>query len=202
MTSTSVRRRAPRNGDWKTHAFVVAALMLAMSLVLGAGRGAATVIQQHHYSGTESFTLDDCGFTLEGRVAFSGHLLLRPEQTGQVFLVKDTFSFRTVLTNPETSQWFVLHGQGVYHDLEATPVGGTIYEVVAIEAGQVFVIEDSAGNVILRDRGVGRTTYLFDTLGDGRPSGRTIAVIDVVVRGPHPSFDADFCQLAAALTEA
>ena len=119
-----------------------------------------------------------------------------------MFLAKDTFSFRTVLTNPETGKWSILHGQGVYHDIKATLVGGTIYEVVAIEAGQPFVIEDSAGNIILRDRGVGRTTYLFDTFGDGRPGGTTIDVIHDVVRGPHPSFEADFCEIAAELTEA
>ncbi len=67
-----------------------------------------------------------CRFILEGRVEASGHLLLRVEQTGQGFLAKDTFSFRTVLTNPKMSKWFVLHGQGVYHDIKATPVGGTI----------------------------------------------------------------------------
>lgn len=182
--------------------FAVATFAMAIGLAFGVGRAAATVIEQHHYSGTESFTVDECGFTLQGQVEFSGQLLLRAERTGQLFLAKDTFSFRTVLTNPETGRWFVLHGQGVYHDIQATHVSGTVYEVVAIEAGQPFVIEDSEGNVILRDRGVGRTTYLFDTLGDGRPSGYTVAVIDVVTRGPHPSFDADFCEIAAELTDA
>jgi hypothetical protein len=186
----------------KARVLAVATFAMAIGLAFDVGRAAATVIQQHHYSDTESFTLDECGFTLEGQVEASGQLLLRAEQTGQVFLAKDTFSFRTVLTNPETGKWFVLHGHGVYHDIKATQISSTVYEVVAIEAGQPFVIEDSAGNVILRDRGVIRTTYLFETLGDGRPSGYTIAVTDVAVRGPHPSFDADFCEIAAELTAA
>jgi hypothetical protein len=202
MSSTFTRWGLQRDGKWKRRASVAVGFTLAMSLVLGAGRAAATVIEQHHYSDSISFTLDECGFTLEGQVEASGHLLLRVEQGGQLFLAKDTFSFRTVLTNPDTGKWFVLRGKGVYHDIKGTQVSGSVYEVVAIEAGQPFAIEDSAGNVILRDRGVGRTTYLFDTLGDGVPGGETIAVIDVVFRGPHPSFDEDFCEIAAELTGA
>lgn len=180
-----------------------AALAVTLGLMLGgAAPAGATVIQQHRYSNVESFTLDGCGFTLEGRVEESGQLLFRVDQTGQLFLAKDTYSFRTLLTNPETGKWFTLHGQGVYHDIKATPVGGTVYEVLAVEAGQPFVIEDSAGNVVLRDRGVVRTTYLFDTLGDGRPGGEFLGVTNVVVRGPHPSLDEDFCELAQALTDA
>ena len=44
--------------------------------------------------------------------------------TGQAFLDKDTFHYREVVTNPDTGQWFVLHGHGVFHDIKATQVGG------------------------------------------------------------------------------
>ena len=94
----------------------------------------------------------------------------------------------------------MLHGQGVYHDLRATPLGGGVYEVTAIETGQPFVIEDPSGRVVLRDRGAVRGTYVFDTLGDGQPGGDVLAVTDVVVHGPHPSLDDAFCEIATALT--
>jgi hypothetical protein len=74
-----------------------------------------------------------------------------------------------VLTNAETGKWFVVRGNGLVSEIKATLVSGTIYEFVAIEAGQPFVLEDAAGNVIVRDRGVIRHTAPFDTLGDGRP---------------------------------
>jgi hypothetical protein len=73
---------------------------------------------------------------------------------------------------------------------------------VSIEAGQPFVIEDADGKVVLRDRGVIRNTYLFDTLGDGQTGGSFVEELKFVVRGPHPSFDADQCAIAAELTGA
>jgi hypothetical protein len=178
----------------------IAALVAALAFgVAGAG---ATVIEQRRYSDVESFTLTGCGFTLDGVAESSGHVLYRVDQTGQLFLAADAHSFRTTLTNPDTGRSFFLSGQGVYHDIAATPLGGTLYQVVAIEAGVPFTIEDSTGRVVLRDRGAIRTTYVFDSHGDGAPGGETIEVLEVVVHGPHPSLDADFCGLAAELTGA
>jgi hypothetical protein len=69
--------------------------------------------------------------------------------------------------------------------------------------GPPFVIEDSAGNVVARDRGVLRYTVLLDTLGDGMLGGELLEET-IEVRGPHPSFAEDFpfCEIAAELTGA
>jgi hypothetical protein len=182
-----------------------AVLSLAVTTALAFAQGAtATVIEQQHYSDTDSFSFDDCGFTLNVEESFSGHFLLRVDKGGEAFLVKDAFSFRNVLTNPETGEWFVIRGHGVFHETQATQVSGTIYEFTSIEAGQPFVIEDSAGNVVVRDRGVIRRTALFDTLGDGQPGAVFIQEIETVVHGPHPGFadDFPFCEIAAELTGA
>jgi hypothetical protein len=98
----------------------------------------------------------------------------------------------------------VQRGKGLFHDTKATQTSGTIYEFVAIEAGQPFVIADSTGKVVVRDRGVIRTRYLFDTLGDGTPGGVFLEAIDISVHGPHPGFAEDFpfCEIAAELTGA
>jgi hypothetical protein len=58
------------------------------------------------------------------------------------------------------------------------------------------------GAVLLRDRGVIRTTILFDTLGDDTPGGVTLEELDVSVAGPHPGFFMDddaFCGLVQDL---
>ena len=89
-------------------------------------------------------------------------------------MFKDVFHYREVWTNPDTGQWFVIRGHGLFREIRATQVEGTVYEFVAVEAGQPFVIEDAEGNVIVRDRGVIRHTILFDTLGDGQPGGEFI----------------------------
>lgn len=65
--------------------------------------------------------------------------------------------------------------------------------------GQPLVIEDSDGNVVLRDRG--RITYraLFDTLGDGQPGGVVIEEEITGVSGQFPSLSEDFCEIATDL---
>jgi hypothetical protein len=183
---------------------VIAVLVCIAALVLGTGMAGATVIQQEHYSGTDAFSFDDCGFTLDVQSEFHGQALLRVEEGGQAFLVKDKYWYRDVLTNPETGRWFVQRGNAVFNEITSTQVDGTIYEFEAIEAGQPFVIEDSAGNVVVRDRGVISFRYVFDTLGDGVPGGELVEDLGSSVHGPHPGFAEDFpfCEIAAELTGA
>ena len=131
-------------------------------------------------------------------------MLFRVGKGGQAFLVKDTYKYRDVLTNSETGEWFVIRGKAVFHEIKATQVSGDIYEFTAIEAGQPFVIEDSDGNVVVRDRGVIRRTAIFDTLGDGAPRRILLEETVTSVNGPHPGFadDFPFCEIAAELTGA
>ena len=126
------------------------------------------------------------------------------DKTGQAFLEKNNNFFRDVLTNPDTGKWFVVTGHALFHDIKATQVDGNIYEFKAVEAGQPFTIEDSNGKVIVRDRGVIRHTYLWDTFGDSTPGGEFIEETQTTIHGPHPSFDEDFpfCEIAAKLTGA
>jgi hypothetical protein len=178
-----------------------AALVLALAAVVPAR---ATVIGHEHYSGTDSFSFNDCGFTIDVVSTFEGVAHLRVDKGGQAFLSTDNYSFRDVLTNRVTKKWFVIRGNGMFHEVSATQVSGNVYEFVAIESGQPFVMEDSAGNVVARDRGVIRQTYLFDTLGDGTPGGVFVEETGLSVHGPHPGFadDFPFCELAADLTGA
>ena len=52
---------------------------------------------------------------------------------------------------------------------------------------------------MLRDRG--RITFraLFDTLGDGQPGGVLIEDEITGVSGPHPSLEADFCEIVTGV---
>ena len=183
---------------------LAAALGAVALLGFGGAPAGATVINREHFSGSESFTIEDCEFPLEGESTFSGQAHLRVDKTGEAFLQEAAFSFRDVITNPETGRWFVVRGHSQAHEIKATHVEGTVYEFVAIQAGQPYVIEDSAGNVIVRDRGLIRETFLFDTLGDGAPGGVFLESTSFVVHGPHPGLAEDFsyCEIAAQLTGA
>jgi hypothetical protein len=186
----------------RTRWLVVTTVVVA-ALTFGASAVWATVIVREHYSSTSSFTDSSCGFTLNSQSEIHGQLDIRVAD-GEAFLNRETYSFRDVQTNPSTGKWFVVRGHGVFNAIKATLVSGTIYEFVAIEAGQPFVIEDATGNVIARDSGVIRHTYLFDTLGDSAPGGIHLEETSTIVHGPHPGFAEDFpfCEIAAQLTGA
>jgi hypothetical protein len=95
-----------------------------------------------------------------------------------------------------------IEGKEVSNELSATQVSGNVYAFITIEAGQPFVVRDSAGNVVLRDRGVIRHRILFDTLGDSTPGGVTLDDQIIGVGGPHPAFDQsedEFCAMVQAL---
>lgn len=194
IAATTARRRAT--------GLRVAVTMLTV-LGLWAGTASATVIEQVHYSGAYSDSFDDCGFILDVEGEFYGQARIRADKGGQAFYAKDKFWYREILTNRDTGMWFVVRGNGLFNEVRATQVEGNVYEFVAVEAGQPFVIEDAAGTVVVRDRGVIRHTALFDTLGDGQPGGEFIDETSVV-HGPHPGFadDFPFCEIAASLTGA
>lgn len=116
-------------------------------------------------------------------------------------MFSDNFEYHEVLTNHETGEWFVVRGHSVFREIKATHVEGDVYTFRAHEAGQPFVVENSDGRVVLRDRGLIVREALFDTLGDSEPGGVILDVAVQAVRGPHPGFaeDFDFCALAQEL---
>lgn len=183
---------------------LVSLLMASAVVMVVVGTAGATVTHREHYSGSEAFSFDDCGFMIDGVSTFSGQALIRETKGGEAFLVRDNYKYRDVLTNRETGEYFVISGHAVFKELNATHVDGNVYEFETIEAGQPFVLSDSDGNVILRDRGVIRRTMSFDTLGDGKPGGEFLGETVDAINGPHPAFndEADFCEIAAELTGA
>jgi hypothetical protein len=104
-----------------------------------------------------------------------------------------------VLTNPETGAFMVVRGQFLFREFTARQVSGDIWEFTAHEVGQPFVVEDSDGNVVLRDRG--RVTFraVLDTLGDSQPGGILLEEEITGVHGPHPGLSTDFCAIATDL---
>jgi hypothetical protein len=179
----------------------VAALTVAAAMAVPSTAQAAPPLENIHYEFTDSSSFDDCGFTIESQVAGSGHFMVREIEgsDGQAFLGHDNYRYREVLTNPATGAWFVITGHALFKEMIGRQIDGDIWEFTAHEAGQPFVVEDSDGNVVLRDRG--RLTFraVFDTLGDGEPGGEFIEQELTSISGPHPGFFADFCEIATEL---
>jgi len=116
-----------------------------------------------------------------------------------VFFVHQSFTFREVRTNTLTGEWFVVSGHSTTRDVKATRVAGSVYEVTQVLSGQPFVVTDSSGRVVLRDRGSIRFHYTFDTGGDNQPGGQAIDFLGVEVHGPHPGFTTTDCRIAGDL---
>lgn len=175
--------------------------LTAGALVWGSAPAGATIVEKVRYSDTDSFSYSDCGFTVQVEVEFSGVFSFREgkHKNETAFFGHDNFSYREVHTNVDTGEFFVIHGNGNFRETKATRVEGSIFTFTSVVAGQPFTIEDSAGNVILRERGSIRETILFDTEGDNVPGGIFIESIDFQVNGPHPGVTADFCEIASDL---
>lgn len=178
------------------------ALVPALSLVtaIPVAAQAAPVVHEH-YADSESFTGEACGLTLNVENTFSGQFLLREVKgsDGQAFLAMDNYSFRSVQTNVDNGKWLVIRGNGTFKEMSATHVDGNVWEFTAMDVGQPFLLEDSSGNVVLRDRG--RITYraLFDTEGDGQPGGILLEEEVTGISGPHPGFERDLCPVVNEL---
>jgi hypothetical protein len=173
--------------------FVPAVTLLALAL---AGPVQAAPIEREHYSGSDSFTFDDCGFVITNDVVFEGLFMLKaPREDGAPPYLFDRYHVVETLTaNGRTA---TVEHRGLYKDLRITHVEGTIYQFVAMEAGRPFTARDGDGNVLIRDRGVLVTTFQVDTKGDTDLEndefieGSWSLLKDA---GSHPGFYIDFCE--------
>jgi hypothetical protein len=168
-----------------------------LALILAAGPVGATVIGRDHYSDDYAFSFDDCGFWMDVSGHDEGVVQYRVGKgdLATAFFTQNTYSFLETWTRRDTGDFFTLGGHGLFHETKATPVSGTIFEFTSINSGQPFVLRDSDGNLIMRDRGVIRQVIQFDTLGDNTVGGEFIADVSFSVSGPHPGLDVDLCTM-------
>lgn len=175
------------------------AIAFAAALLTVAGIAApasATVIDREHYSGTDSFSYDDCGPTVNVEVTFSGvaHLRVGKGNDESAFFLHDNYEYREVHTS-ETGAVLIVSGNGMFQEVRATREQGNVFLFTAVNSGQVFTVTDSDGNVLARDRGTIRETIRFNTEGDGVPGGIFIEQVAFELRGPHPGFEFDLCSI-------
>src|SRR5215211_9338789 len=135
----------------------------ALTALTATAAPAAVVEKGRFVDETYGFAYD-CGFPVEVTGVASGNFRLRAG-TGDdatTFFSLDRISFREIHTNPQTGEWFSRSGHFANNEIDARRIEGSLFEFRIIKAGPT-VIEDSDGNLVLRDRGVVRQTILFDT---------------------------------------
>jgi len=182
------------------------ALAVSVSSIGVAGVAAprvdATVVKQETFTEPYSFDYSDCGYPVHVEGEFTvtmSHLRVGKNKAESAFLFNEKHSYREVHTNTLNNQTFVQRANSTFHEVKATQVEGTIYEFTQLEAGQPFVIEDSSGNVVVRDRGSIRFHVVFDTGGDEEPGGEFVEFLGADVRGPHPGFFTNYCEIVGGL---
>ena len=174
-------------------------LPLLCSLALPAQASAPLINEKYFSQESEDFT--DCGMDIHLEATSWGHFMVWevPGSDGQAFLAHDNYRFRVVLTNTANGEWLLFRGNGLFREASARHVSGDIWEFTAYDSGQQFVVEDSDGNVVLRDRGRLGFRATFDTFGDGQPGGELIEEELIFESGHHPGLDVDFCPLLEEL---
>jgi poly(3-hydroxybutyrate) depolymerase len=185
----------------RRHLVPVAAALAFAGIAAVVAPAGATVMRAESFSGTDSFVDSGCGYPIRVDVEYSGSLSFRvgKNRADTVFFLREQLDVREVHTNVLTGEWFVIEVHRSFRDVKATPVEGSVYEVTAHEVGQPFVVEDSTGRVVLRDRGRIQYRFRFDTEGDDVPGGVFVEGVSIDVRGPHAGFDRDYCSIASEL---
>lgn len=186
---TTIRRSVTPQPTLTLTAIAAFALM-----IVSAAPAEATIVERDRYEFSYSDSYDGCGFDVAVEGAVSGNYRVRAGKgkTDTAFFLKENISFTETHTNAETGEFLTIERHHVLNEVRATHVEGNVFEFTTIVAGQPFVVYDSAGNVVLRDRGLVQLTVLFDTGGDDLPGGEFLDV-QTQLRGQHPVAESDFC---------
>jgi hypothetical protein len=174
---------------------------VAVLAVAVAASAHAAVYEKYRFADEWSLTTEECGFPVEVAGSSTGTFVLREgkNKLDGVFPYLFQYKFSERWTNPETGEWFTVHGQGMFNEVKATHVGGSVFEFRIVDAGQPWVVEDSDGNVVERNRGSVHAVFLFDNGGDDEPGGDELTFEFIRVAGPHPGLERHPCEYAIEL---
>lgn len=173
----------------------LATFALATAGLMVTAAPAQAVEDSGTFSGTEYYTECDGDYVV--RTEFSGAYLIRnadPSTDGQFFPFSQVLHFTDTIVNPETGEYITVTGNLYIKEVQPHYLGNGIVAYVGREIGTV-TFRDSSGQVILRDIGIVRIGYVFDTANDSTPGGTILFDTLLSVQGPHPTYaeDFDFC---------
>jgi hypothetical protein len=163
-------------------------------LLGGVSAAQAEVIKEETFTETFDDAGEFCGIPVRIQGTFTARVMYRvgKGKVASAFFLHEVSSQSATVTNEENGRFFTIEGKSVVHDVKATALGDNLFRFETIEAGQPFNLVAPSGRVVLRNRGLIRTTVIFDTEGDAVPGGNRIEVVSVEVSGPHPGFDDAF----------
>jgi len=163
-------------------------------MTLTAGSATATIVQRDRsIRNSYEFTAWDCGYPMQVTGVSTDLTHVRADSRNpDISYFTDNYAVKETWTAPD-GRFFTLTANGMFKNVQAHNIGGSLYEFEDHQTGQPIVVTDSSGKVVYRDRGnvVTNFTYDFQT-GEFNFLGDT-------VRGPHPMFFLDLCVAVAPL---
>jgi hypothetical protein len=164
----------------------------------------ATVRDHEHYAQPYSDDFDACGFSIhtEGLATGNARIRVGKRDLDTAFFGLDNYAYSETWTNTANGRTLSIWGDAIIRDVSASHVEGSIFRFTTVESGRPFNLADASGNVLIRDRGAIRQTYLFDTEGDHTPGGIFLDLLEERVSGPHPGFfmsEDEFCAVVTPL---
>jgi hypothetical protein len=192
MTSTTgLIRRARRR---RLRVIGVLGVLIGL-LTLGSGTASATIADRSgKVTQPYEFVNWDCGYELDVAGITTDQVLVRVDRTDpRIVFVTDNYQFHETWTAAD-GRSFVFEGNGLAKDVRAKWLGGSLYQFTFHNAGQTFLIRDSSGTLLSRDRGIFEFQYTLDLDND------TFNFVDFRLSGPHPSAGVDGCLTVAPLT--
>jgi hypothetical protein len=179
---------------------VFATAVMTIAMASGAG---ASLLDHEHYSGTDSYTQQMCGRTFSVVDSFSGQFALRMKGNQPIPYLTNNYRFRSVQRTG--GDGFVIEARGIFKDLHITHVRGTIYRFVVIEAGRPFMVRSLDGDLIVKDRGLLKSTFMVDTKGDANLDNDEFVEGSFALlkdAGSHPGFYYDLAAFCDVVEEA
>jgi hypothetical protein len=189
VTSKLFQRSRSRARRWLG---LFGASLVAMTLTAGAAT--ATIVERDRSIKTPyEFTAWDCGYPMQVTGVSTDLIHVRADNRNpDNSFFTDNYAVTETWTGPD-GRFFTLSANGQFKNVQAHQIDGSLYQFENHETGQPFVITDSRGKVIYRDRGnlVTNYTYDFET-GEGNFLGNQL-------HGPHPMFFLDLCLAVGPL---
>jgi hypothetical protein len=149
------------------------------------------------FADTEIQEFEECGKHLRSEFVYEATSIIRAgkHDLDTAFFGHFMLDAVDTITNLENGKFLTIEIHAMTKDVQAERVSGSIFESVTIEVGQPFTLRDMSGEIVIRDRGQLRFTYLFDTEGDDVPGGIFIEELSVKVAGPHAGFEMEWCEV-------
>jgi hypothetical protein len=175
------------------------AAVVAGLVVVPAAQG--TIFERFRVVDEYSFEAEICGIDvqIEGTATVAGRIRTGKGELATAFFEHVNVDYSETWT-AANGRFVTVTGNLLFNEVKAEPLGDNLFRFTAVTAGQPFQLYDSDGNLVLRDRGVIRFSFIFDTLGDATPGGVVIEEFEPSVRGPHPGFfDETLCPVLVPL---